>query len=148
MSELTKAYIIAEKEFAHKKDKGNHPYLDHLWRVKEGVENMGYYGQYEIVALLHDLLEDCEGWTEERLLKEGFSKETVDAVVCMTRNMGETYNAYIRKVMSNEIASVVKLADLEDNMDITRLNKLTEEDFKRLQKYHKTHKKIKKHLDN
>ena len=44
---------------------------------------------------------------------------------------------YLNRVKSNELALKVKISDLEDNMDIKRLNILTDKDCERLKKYHK-----------
>src|SRR5690606_25202580 len=130
------AVKIITKEFKNKKDKAGKPYIDHLWRVKETVHNE-IWGNYELetVALLHDLLEDCPNWNEEKLL-DIFPKNVVDSVVCLTHLKKESYQNYIDRVKTNEMAKIVKIADLKDNMDITRLKTLNEDDFIRLKKYH------------
>ena len=48
------------------------------------------------------------------------------------------YAEYIKKIASNRDAILVKLADLRDNSDITRLKGLRDKDFARLQKYHRS----------
>ena len=47
----------------------------------------------------------------------------------------ESYEDYVRRAAKNPISREVKLADLEDNMDIRRLEFITEEDLSRLDKY-------------
>lgn len=134
---IDKAIEITEKSFKGKKDKGGADYVNHLYRVADkfqGIDN-------KVVALLHDLLEDCEEWNEEKLRKE-FNTDVCDAVVCLTKVLNEPYDKYIERVKSNRIATLVKIADLEDNMDVKRLNELDDFCLKRLQKYHRTWKEL------
>ena len=129
---ISKANKIIQGAFKDKFDKGGEPYIYHLNRVArkfEGTNNI-------VVSLLHDLLEDCPEWNEEKLKLE-FPSKIVDAVVCLTKVKGESYLDYLNRVKSNEIALKVKISDLEDNMDIKRLKILTDKDCERLKKYHK-----------
>ena len=139
---LEKAVEIITKEFKNKKDKAGKPYIDHLWRVKETVHNE-IWGNYELetVALLHDLLEDCPNWNKEKLL-DIFPKSVVDSVVCLTRKKNESYKEYIDRILTDDMATLVKKADLRDNMDITRLKTLNEADFIRLKKYHSSYMQL------
>jgi hypothetical protein len=47
----------------------------------------------------------------------------------------EPYEEFIRRAAQNPIARLVKLADLEDNMDLSRIAQPTEKDHRRVQKY-------------
>ena len=51
----------------------------------------------------------------------------------------ENYEHFIARIKGNLLAVRVKLNDLKDNMDITRLSSITEEDMKRLNKYLKAY---------
>lgn len=139
-SELTKkAFDIVVKEFDGVKDKGGKPYIGHLMRVANGVPLGGSDIREKLTAvgLLHDLIEDTE-WTEKDLRKE-FPNDVVDAVVALTKVDGESYDQYVQRVMANELAIRVKISDLKDNMDVTRLPELGEYEIKRLKKYHMTY---------
>lgn len=138
----SKAMTIAGKAFEGKVDRGGHPYFGHLYRVAESVH--GEDGK--TVAWLHDLLEDCPEWTEEKL-REEFPFHIVDAVVAITKKDGQRYKDFIEQVCTNELAMQVKLADLRDNMDITRLSELTDNDLQRLKKYHAAHKLVDERID-
>ena len=46
---------------------------------------------------------------------------------------------YIEQVNKNEIARNVKIADLKHNMDLSRLNNITDKDLKRVEKYKKAY---------
>lgn len=137
---IEKAIAIAIEAFEGKTDKGGNPYVEHLWRVREKVRKYEN-PEIEVVAILHDLLEDCPEWNKNKLL-DHFPETVVLAVECMTHKSDEIYADYIEGILLNDIAKIVKVADLEDNMNITRLNELTEKDFVRLRKYHLAYKKL------
>ena len=75
----------------------------------------------KIVALLHDVIEDTSVTVEE-LINEGFNQNIIDAIISLTKKNGEDYMTFIRRVSSNELATLVKIQDLKDNMDLRRLN--------------------------
>lgn len=164
------AKSIAQKSFVDKVDKAKKPYINHLLFVEKciidmflGISEMskdtkvlsvyknsiffGYITEMElrIIALLHDLLEDCKCWTKESLLCL-FSKEIVDAIVALTKLSNETYYCYIDRVLKNERALIVKYFDLKHNMDITRLNEITTDDIIRLKNYLENFKRIEKEI--
>lgn len=125
-----KAIMIATKAHAGQKDKAGAPYLLHVLRVMLSVESM----DEKIVALLHDVVEDSE-MTLVGLAKEGFPKKILKAVELLTKTESKPYKDYIEEIKQNELARVVKVADLKDNMNITRLKKVTESDKLRIKKY-------------
>lgn len=97
------------------KDKAGVPYIFHVAHVAEQMDD-----EYSTcVALLHDTLEDTDV-TEENL-RRLFPDEIVDAVVAMTHRRHESYESYIARIKENELAVKVKLADLQHNLDTTRL---------------------------
>lgn len=137
-----KAFDIVTKEFDGVLDKGGKPYIGHLMRVADGVlGNSDIREKLTVIALLHDLIEDTD-WTAYDLRKE-FSDDIVDAVIALTKVDGELYDEYVSRVISNELAIYVKISDLRDNMDVTRLPELGDYEIKRLKKYHRTYLKLK-----
>lgn len=94
-----------------------------------------------IVAVLHDTVEDTH-WTLKDLHAAGFSSEVVEAVDCLTRREGETYDEFIERAKSNPLARRVKLVDIEDNLNITRLSEVTDKDVERLRKYHRIRQRL------
>lgn len=130
-----KAMNIATRAHEGQKDKAGAPYLLHVLRVMMRVENM----DEKIVALLHDVVEDSE-ITIEDLAKEGFSNKILIAVELLTKTENKPYEEYINEIKKNKLARVVKMADLEDNMNISRLKNLTERDILRLKKYEAAYK--------
>lgn len=141
---FTTAYLITKTEFKDKTDKAGEPYLNHLWRVMKQVRGSE---RLEVIALLHDLLEDCPNWTADRL-KEEFPLDIVLEVIRLTHLKGEDYEDYIKRVAESPTATAVKMADLMDNMNITRLNNLTDKDLLRLKKYHSAYKYLENESKN
>lgn len=130
MSTLERAIELAARAHAGQRDKGGHPYILHPLRVMQAVN-----GEVErIAAVLHDIVEDT-AITFEDLLAEGFSVEIVDAVRALTKFDGETREQAARRIVRNPIARAVKLADIADNMDLSRIPNPTERDFERLREY-------------
>ena len=130
MSTLEKAISIAAQAHEGQLDKAGAPYILHPLRVMLKMTT----DQARIVAVLHDLIEDTD-WTIERLVQEGFDPAIRAAVDCLTKREGEGYEAFIQRVQLNPLAVKVKIADLEDNMDGSRLKEVTEADEKRISKY-------------
>lgn len=137
MATLEKAIEIAVKAHAGQTDKAGRPYILHpLWLMHQ-FEDMDAM----MVAVLHDAVEDSS-LTLADLSGEGFLPRIVDAVDAITNREEESYEAYIQRVQAHPIALRVKLADLEHNMDIRRMTQIHQRDLARLEKYHKTWKKL------
>ena len=129
-----KASSFAKDRHRGQKDKAGKEYFEaHITKVAELVEQMFGGGYLPVIAYLHDLMEDTK--TVELELREMFPDEVVDAVVSLTRNSKETYMEYIQRVKRNPLAVQVKICDLIQNMDLTRLPNPTENDRRRVMKY-------------
>ncbi len=132
-TELTKkALRISFEAHRNQMDKSGIPYVYHPYEVASHMDD-----EYSIcVALLHDTIEDA-GVTSKQLEHEGFPDEVIQAILCMTHDKSVPYFEYIGKIKNNALATKVKLADLEHNSDISRLESMTSEDLQRLEKYRK-----------
>jgi hypothetical protein len=64
-------------------------------------------------------------------------EEIITALDCLTRRSTESYEEYIERANQSPLATTVKIADLQDNMDIKRLEHFTERDAERLERYHR-----------
>lgn len=129
---LEKAILIATNAHKGQLDKGGSPYILHPLRLMFAMHNE----TEKICAVLHDVIEDTE-ITLDYLRNEGFSEEVLYALDALTRRNAETYDEFIRRIIKNKIASNVKLADLNDNMDLSRINSPTQKDYERIEKYRK-----------
>lgn len=72
----------------------------------------------------------------------GFSAEIVEAVECLTRREGESYGEFIQRAKVNSLARRVKLADLQDNLDLTRIRDPGPEDWERVKRYHRSRQEL------
>lgn len=129
------------RRFAGRTDKGSQPYIGHLFRVAEKSGE-------RIVGLLHDAVEDL-GIGEKDLIELGCTPCEINDVMALTRHKGEDYDAYLDRLIAyaqsirRRGVLAVKKADLEDNMSVHRLPPLlTEQDFRRLQKYRAAYGRI------
>ena len=69
-------------------------------------------------------------------MDEGLLAEAVgQAVDALTERKGEPYEAFVQRAVGDPIARVVKVADIRDNMDLSRIPNPTEKDHARLDKY-------------
>lgn len=67
----------------------------------------------------------------------GFSSEVCDVIGVMTHQKGVDYFDYIKIIKQNPLATKVKLADLKQNSNLSRLDKVTDKDRERIAKYQK-----------
>ena len=131
---VDKALRIALSVHSGQTDKGGHPYILHPLRIMKRLNTPDE--ELMAIALLHDAVEDSGGkLTFETLYREGFSERVVGALRLLTHGPTDDYQEYIRGIAANRDATLVKLQDLRDNSDVTRLKGLREKDFKRLAKY-------------
>lgn len=134
-----KALEIAFDAHRGQVDKGGQAYIMHPIRVSQKCKTP----QAKIVALLHDVLEDSN-ITTIQLHELGIPDEIISWVLILTKEPNKEYKKYIAKVGNFDITTEVKLADLEDNMNISRLHEeLTEKDYIRLRKYKKAYEYLK-----
>lgn len=128
MLKQIKALLVAIKAHQGQKDKGGKPYILHPIRVALNVKGK----DEKIVALLHDVIEDTS-YTIDDL--DFLSEEQRKALLLLTHDDNVPYMEYIVELKKNKIASKVKLADLEQNMNLKRLKTISNKDLKRLEKY-------------
>ena len=129
---LGKAILVAAHAHDGQLDKSGKPYILHPLRVMQQQDPGDETAQ--VVAVLHDVIEDTN-ITLADLKQMGFPPGVIDAINALTRKANEPYDKYIERVALNKIASKVKLADLTDNMDLSRLDRITQKDLDRHSKY-------------
>ena len=130
MATLERAIAIAAMAHEGQVDKAGMSYVLHPLRMMLSVDTP----EARIAAVLHDVVEDTEV-TLEQLRAERFPDAVIEVVEALTKRDGEDYEAFIRRVAPNSIARKVKLADLRDNSDLSRIAAPTERDRQRIEKY-------------
>lgn len=144
MSTLERAIAIAATAHAGVKDKAGAPYILHPLRVMLNVTTP----EARIVAVLHDVVEDCAllGYTFEFIEKQGFSENVMAGLRAVTKQADEEgkhsdegyeekYMRFVLRAMRDPIGRLVKIADLEDNCDLSRIASPTEKDHDRVARY-------------
>ncbi|MEG1254591.1 hypothetical protein [Clostridium sp.] len=122
MSTLEKAISIAVKYHRNQRDSEGTPRIVHSLSVMFNMKTE----EEMIVAILHDVVEDTE-YNLTRLKKDGFSTEILTAIDYITHRKKESYEDYIDRVKINSLALRVKHSDLTHNMDIKRMNNISNE---------------------
>lgn len=130
MSTLERAIAIAANAHEGQVDKAGAPYVLHPLRMMLRLSNT----DERITAVLHDVVEDC-GVSLETLRAEGFPERVIEAIDSVTRRPEESYDAFVLRAASNPIGRRVKLVDLQDNSDLSRIAKPTTHDYERVEKY-------------
>lgn len=127
---FTKALVIATEAHKEQRDKSGNLYTLHPIAVSNRVEDI----KDKTLALLHDYIEDTDAKIED-LFKEGFDKKFVSDLYALTKEKDVAYSHYVLKLSLSESCKKVKMADLEENMNLDRLSKVKNADINRVMKY-------------
>lgn len=127
---VKKAEEIARKAHAGQVDKSGRPYIGHIERVANRVAS----DEAKCVAWLHDVLEDTDVLPEADL-RRIFGEEIADGVLSVTHRENESYEDFVRRASVNRLGREVKVADLIDNSNLSRLEEVTLNDVCRQRKY-------------
>ena len=93
-----------------------HCEFTHAYNVAMGTAGIIRNDRYVCVGFLHDIVEDGYATFEELQKRINLDDEQMAALDAITRRQGEQYFDYIHRVKQNDIAKIVKLADLQDNI--------------------------------
>ncbi|QUH21877.1 GTP pyrophosphokinase [Alkaliphilus sp. B6464] len=138
MNLLEQAIIIATKAHAGQIDKGGNLYILHPLSIMLKMPD----DRSKIVAVLHDIIEDTS-ITPEDLKNLGFGDDILIPLDYLTRKKNETYMEFVRRAAQHPVSKLVKMADIENNMDLTRISNPTKKDYDRVKKYEKALKILK-----
>ncbi|SEU14093.1 HD domain-containing protein [Stigmatella erecta] len=130
MPTLEDAIALAVEAHRGQRDKAGQSYILHPLRVMMRLQTEAE----RMAAILHDVVEDTP-YTLERLRALGYPEEVLGALDCLTKREGESYEAFIERLRPHPLARRVKLADLEDNMDVRRLPSVGPREAERLTRY-------------
>lgn len=146
VKEVTEAWLLQHTantiaaEFHHGQiDNDGNPYYNHLKRVVDSIMNdfdFDYIDKDErifilectVVAYLKDILKNTT-CTEEYLRTHGISEKLIDGIKSLTIDSGESYDDFMKRCVSNVYGKVVIVHDLEDKLDIKRVEQLTIDDL-------------------
>lgn len=115
---VQRAKELACRAHAGQVDKAGRPYIEHVARVAAAVAHFGWH--VEVVAWLHDVLEDCRGPEFDEVFQR-FPGFVAMSCMALNRKGWATEREYYSEVRRDPIALRVKLADIADNADESRL---------------------------
>ena len=127
---VRKAETIARVAHAKQVDKAGQPYIGHIERVAARVTS----DEAKCVAWLHDVLEDSDVLPEAEM-RSIFGDEITEGVLSVTHREDESYEDFVRRAAENPLGREVKIADLIDNSNLSRLDVVTLKDVQRQRKY-------------
>ncbi len=136
-----RALSIAAQAHEGQVDKGGHPYIEHPRFVAEQMKTEAETA----AALLHDVAEDTDTSLEELYgPPNNIPLQVVLAVQRLTHFPSQApYMEYIDQIRLDPISRAVKLADLQHNMDASRLKQpLLKADLERQEKYRAAYKRL------
>lgn len=123
---LTTQHILNAKLLAEEKHfnqrYGTRPYMFHIQSVVDTLPFLSefiptaYFHQAQIIAYLHDILEDTD--VGETYIYNNFGSDVVVAVKLLTKKPSETRDDYIQRLIAsqNTMAIIVKIADTMTNL--------------------------------
>lgn len=112
------AKSLASYLHCYQLDKQGRPYIEHIRRVYNACRSLSV--EQRISALLHDSLEDQSEKVDAHVIRTLFGAHVLEIVTALTRRHREDYEYYIRRVAECPDAILIKLADLNDNLDESR----------------------------
>lgn len=130
MSNLETAISVAVEAHKGQVDKAGNPYIYHCYRIMSKMTTE----EEKIVAILHDTIEDSD-LTIFDLGNYAFSNEVLEAIQLLTKTKTIPYSIYINNIKNNDLATKVKIADLIDNINLSRLSSVSVKDINRTRKY-------------
>ena len=134
--DVAAARAFATKAHEGQIDKAGLPYITHPERVASRMENP----EAQVIGWLHDTVEDTP--ITLRDIEATFGPETAAAVGAISRRDGEPWSDYLERVAANPMARRVKISDLIDNSNLSRIPHVTLKDVERQKKYNKALKKL------
>ena len=129
--DIESARLLATHQHQGQVDKSGMPYILHPTRVAERMRT----AEEKVVGWLHDTVEDTGLSLSD--IEQQFGSETADAVDAISRRKDEPWEKYLERVKKNRVARAVKISDLIDNSNLSRLDHITLIDVKRQEKYNR-----------
>ena len=111
---FSEALSFAAKKHAGQIRRNGSPYIVHPLKVAQYIDKEGFSIRHQVVALLHDVLEDTDATEEE--LKRYCDYEMLEAVKLVTKTDGYIEQEYIDNILNNEMAKAVKNSDRINNL--------------------------------
>lgn len=138
MPNLDDAIALAVEIHSGQQNRYGEPEILHALRVMLRLE--GEIAQ--MVGVLHDVIEDSD-LTLDDLRNKGYAAEIVAAMDGVTRRDNESYDEFVERNLQHPLSRQVRLADLEDKLDLRRLPAdLSGKDVERLRRHRRAWERL------
>jgi (p)ppGpp synthase/HD superfamily hydrolase len=137
MAALEDAILFATRAHSGQAGRDGRPYILHPLRMMARFNSE----LEQVVALLHDVVEKTDT-TLDDLRRAGFMPEVVDAVDALTQREGESYQDLVERAAASPLARAVKIADLEDHLDLRHVGEIGEKDVQRMQRQQRAWRRL------
>ncbi|MFA6831061.1 MAG: GTP pyrophosphokinase [Bacteroidaceae bacterium] len=127
---LDKAFYISIAVYEGPQDESQEACAAHSMRVAYNCETK----EQKIVALLYDTIKKA-AIDPECLISEGFPSFIIDAILSITQQNEESYSEFIFRAKQNPIGRRVKINDILDQMNLVKLETITEANIEKLHKH-------------
>lgn len=91
------------------------PYIVHPAAVAKILADAGYPAELVAIGWLHDVIEDSD-YDRQKLIDAGIPPEVADVVEMLSKQEGESYDAFIARLLDDDWARVAKAADICANL--------------------------------
>ena len=146
---LEAACILAKELHEGQFDKAGKDYFSvHLCTVAEKC----VHWTEKVVGYLHDAAEDTQFSVKQLMqmlkarcggqLNKNDAKDIEEALELLNSKTASSRAEYINRLCQNTMAAHVKMHDLENNMDISRIENPTKKDFARVERYKKEYEQV------
>lgn len=137
-TDLLRAVALAHEAHAKDLDRNGLPYVFHVMRVADRQTTL----ERRIIALLHDTVEHKKLTLQD--IEQMFTKAIAYSVGLLSQRDNENYlTDYLQRVLQDEDACWVKLADVEDN---TRIDRIDAKAARKFEKYRTAHEALRRRL--
>lgn len=128
ITRLGDAIILAVTAFDGQVDKKGNPAIFHSLYLMQQFSNESE----QVVAVLHDVIEDTCLTMDDILEKIDLTCQEQKALIALTHKNSEPYIDYINRVKTSDLATKIKLVDIDHNRSWDRLDGLPTETIIRL----------------
>jgi len=137
MADLESAILYATAAHRGQTGRDEQPYILHPLRMMLRFTS----DAEQTVAVLHDIVEKTVTSLDD-LRRAGFAAGIIEAVDALTRREGESYEDLIERAAANPLARAVKIADLEDHLDLRHAGEIKEDDLERMRRQHRAWRRL------
>jgi (p)ppGpp synthase/HD superfamily hydrolase len=130
---LEDAIVLAVEAHRGRRDVLGRPYILHPLRLMSRLAEPSE----QTAALLHDVIADSDLTLDDFRARE-YDPEVVEALDRLNRRDAESFEDFIERIRQHPVARRVKIADLENHLDLRNWTSIGEREQERLNRYRRS----------